>query len=97
MVHCVIVRCNSYRQSKAKKLKTDTKDYSFFKIPKVRLHECRKAKELSERGGVSGCRASTNAAFKKITPTIISSLLATSCQVRGHFRTSQSTTGCHLG
>ncbi|KAH6920724.1 hypothetical protein HPB50_028286 [Hyalomma asiaticum] len=49
MVHCVIVGCNNYSQSRAKKLKSNTKDCSFFKIPKVRLHECGKTKELSER------------------------------------------------
>ncbi|KAH6947368.1 hypothetical protein HPB50_018521 [Hyalomma asiaticum] len=49
MMHRVILGCNNYSQSRPKKLKGHTKDYSFFKIPKMRLHECGKAKKLSER------------------------------------------------
>ncbi|KAH8009825.1 hypothetical protein HPB51_020173 [Rhipicephalus microplus] len=49
MTHCVIVGCNGYSQSKAKKLNTDAEDYCYFTIPKVHLHQCGKAKQLSER------------------------------------------------
>lgn len=49
MVYCAVVGCNSRTQTKAMKLKTKEKDCGFFKIPKVRVLECNKTKELSER------------------------------------------------
>ncbi|XP_064487682.1 uncharacterized protein LOC135399877 [Ornithodoros turicata] len=49
MVYCAIVGCNSRTQSKQQKIKSNEKDPSFFKIPKVRMNECEKTRLLSER------------------------------------------------
>ncbi|XP_077503136.1 uncharacterized protein LOC144113725 [Amblyomma americanum] len=49
IVYCAVVGCTSRTQSKAQKLKTGQADCRFFKIPKIRLHECEKAKQLSYR------------------------------------------------
>ncbi|KAH7947332.1 hypothetical protein HPB52_010086 [Rhipicephalus sanguineus] len=54
MVYCAVVGCKSRTFTKAEKEKArqnnqELSNFRFFKIPKVRVHECGKTKQLSER------------------------------------------------
>ncbi|KAL1445660.1 hypothetical protein MTO96_044889 [Rhipicephalus appendiculatus] len=54
MVYCAVVRCKSRtyttaEKEKAKQRNQDLTNFRFFKIPKVRVHECGKTRQLSER------------------------------------------------
>ncbi|XP_037499170.1 uncharacterized protein LOC119373233 isoform X1 [Rhipicephalus sanguineus] len=54
MVYCAVVGCKSRTYTKAEKEKAkqnsqNLSNFRFFKIPKVRVHECGKTRQLSQR------------------------------------------------
>ncbi|KAH7985591.1 hypothetical protein HPB52_025538 [Rhipicephalus sanguineus] len=54
MVYCAVVGCKSRTYTKAEKEKAkqnsrNLSNFWFFKIPKVRVHECGKTRQLSQR------------------------------------------------